>query len=840
MQWLVRWSAFLLGMALSGAVLAQSTYVPMVPVRLMDTRPGGTTVDGVSAGGGPILGSTTVNLAVLGRGVIPSSGVTAVALNITVTNPTNVGFVTVWPTGATQPTASNLNLAPGVSISNQVIAKIGDNGRISVFVFCNHGSANVIVDVAGYFPASSDLTPLTPARLLDTRTGGSTVDGQFSGTGAIPSGGKLDLTVLNRGGVPAIGVSAVVLNVTAVTASRNSFITVWPTGASQPLASNLNVVSGQTIANLVMVAPGTGGKVSIYNNLGNTDFVVDVVGYFSSATATFVSLVPARLLDTRSGGPTYDGQGSGQGAIASGGTLDLTVAGRGNVPSMGVGAVALNITSVLPAASGYLVAWGSSTTTNNTPPQAMDINFWASSTIPSLVIAQVGQNGHVLINNNSTGATNVVADVVGWFPIQRATTVAITSVSGEPSIVNQPYSVQVSVTGNTIPAPTGTITVGDQNGSCTITLPATSCIMNGEPVVGQVTLLAVYSGDSNYPSASTSRGHIVNPATATEMCGLDPWATPNDPAGFVPLTQLSGIVYTPGIQQDILGSGALSLAITSPNTGTSTPASTIDVVGTFVGPTNTGITVNGVVAYTVNRKFLAPNVLLTAGSNTINVTATTLTGASATATTTITQGGSSSSPITFTVDSKTGASLPGPATIIFDIAVGALPNGASVQSIAIDLDGDGTYDYTAPTVAALPTNYVYYQPGLYPVTLKVIDSNSNVYLASRNILIQDLAAQRSMLCDIYAYLKDRLNAQDATGAASAYQSLVRSQYQSQFNSFGSNMPSVAAKLGNVANGRIAPGYADLTLVRDTTNQTRNGYPLRVTQGSDGVWRISEM
>jgi len=102
----------------------------------------------------------------------------------------------------------------------------------------------------------------------------------------------------------------------------------------------------------------------------------------------------------------------------------------------------------------------------------------------------------------------------------------------------------------------------------------------------------------------------------------------------------------------------------------------------------------------------------------------------------------------------------------------------------------------------------------------------------------------SCLCfsfdDVYAYLKDRLNAQDATGAAGAYQSLARSQYQSQFSFFGSNIPSLTAKLGKIANGRIAPGYADLTLVRDNADLTRSGYLLRMTLGWDGAWRISEM
>ncbi len=407
--------AFLVGLALQVAAFAQSTnYVPMVPVRLMDTRPGSSTVDGQFAGSGPLGSWTTTNLTVTGRAGIPSTGVEAVALNITVANPAGNGFLTAWPAGAPLPNASNLNFVTGLAVSNQVIAKVGSNGQVSIYVYAGGGAANVVVDVAGYFSSSSDLTPLTPARLLDTRSGMNTIDGQFAGGGAVSAGGTLNLTVLGRGGVPASGVSAVVVNVTATGATASTFITAWPSGAARPNASNLNVIVGQTIPNLVMVAPGPDGKISLFNNVGSTDLIVDVVGYFSS-TPTFSPLVPARLLDTRSGQSTVDGQFVGQGAVGSGGTLNLSVLGRGGVPSSGVGAVALNVTAVTPTATGYITAWGTGTTSGNAPPQAMDINFTAGSVIPSLVIVQVPANGKVSLYN-SNGSTDLVVDVVGWFP----------------------------------------------------------------------------------------------------------------------------------------------------------------------------------------------------------------------------------------------------------------------------------------------------------------------------------------------------------------------------------------------------------------------------------------
>jgi RHS repeat-associated protein len=408
--------ALLTGLLFAGTTLAQTTpFVPLVPARLMDTRTGGQTVDGQFVGGHMTAGQTK-NLTILGRDGMPNmSGVSAVALNVTVTNASGAGFLVAWPSGAAQPNTSNLNFDQTQAISNQVIVPIGTGGQVAIYV---NSAADVIADVAGYFPSASAFTPLTPARLLDTRLGG----------GPVGPGGQLNLTVLGAGGVPSSGVSAVVVNVTATNATAPTFITVWPTSATRPTnASNLNVVAGQTIPNLVMVGVGTSGNISFYNNAGSTDLIADVVGYFPLTAPAFDSLVPARLMDTRTGGQTVDGQFVG-GHMTSGTPLNLTVLGRGNVPTSGVGAVALNVTAVTPSSTGFITAWGTSTTTGNAPPLAMQLNFTAGSIIPSLVIAQVGANGQVSLANN-TGTTDVLADVVGWFPGPPLAPASVTATS---------------------------------------------------------------------------------------------------------------------------------------------------------------------------------------------------------------------------------------------------------------------------------------------------------------------------------------------------------------------------------------------------------------------------
>ena len=118
--------------------------------------------------------------------------------------------------------------------------------------------------------------PATPARLLDSRPGGPTADGQLSGIGQRPVGSVLELPVVNRAGVPA-ATATVVLNVTVTGAAGPGYVTVYPCGQPVPLASNLNFVAGQTVPNAVVATVGTGGKVCIFTSAA-THLIADVFG----------------------------------------------------------------------------------------------------------------------------------------------------------------------------------------------------------------------------------------------------------------------------------------------------------------------------------------------------------------------------------------------------------------------------------------------------------------------------------------------------------------------------------------------------------------------------------
>ncbi len=280
---------------LETAPLNGTGYASLTPARLLDTRPGFTTTDGQFLGGGAIGPGQTLVLKVTGRGGVPSSGVDAVVLVVTAAEQSLPSFLTVFPTGSPRPGTSNINPTPGIITPNTVIAKVGPTGEISIYN--NSGDVHVVADVHGWFPSGSAYTALVPARLMDTRPGTATIDGSALGGGVIPAGGSVNLKVAGRGGVPATGVGAVALNLTAVDQTTTSFVTVHPAGSPRPTASNLNPTPGVIATNVVVTNVGANGEISIYNNSGTVNIVVDVQGWFAQSLA-FTPVGPARLVDT--------------------------------------------------------------------------------------------------------------------------------------------------------------------------------------------------------------------------------------------------------------------------------------------------------------------------------------------------------------------------------------------------------------------------------------------------------------------------------------------------------------------------------------------------------------
>jgi hypothetical protein len=235
-------------------------YQPLTPSRIADTRAAG--------GGGPVTPAADRTVPVAGHGGVPSSGASAVVLTLTAITPTSAAYLQVYPTGnrPAQPT-SNTNVVPGQSVAALVTSPLGTGGAVQLHV--SQGSVGFVADVLGYYTSTgSRYVPLTPRRILDTRT-----------TAPVTAGADRTVTVAGRNGVPA-GATAVVVNATAVGASQPLTLEIYPSGnAPSPRTSTVSLQDGYPVPDLVVMRLGTGGAINLSASSGSTHVVLDVVGY---------------------------------------------------------------------------------------------------------------------------------------------------------------------------------------------------------------------------------------------------------------------------------------------------------------------------------------------------------------------------------------------------------------------------------------------------------------------------------------------------------------------------------------------------------------------------------
>lgn len=358
-----------------------STYHPVNPTRVLDTRPDWSTLS---------IGQTR-KVELSGYGFSFGAGSTAVVLNVTAIPRGGDGHLTVFPSDTAQPSTSNLNFVDGVTTSNLVTVPVGPKGTVDI---ANSHSAlvDVVVDVVGYYAAeltSGDrFSPLPPARLLDTRT-------------TVPIGADRSTSVQVAGvnGVPA-DVTAVALNLTATGATEETYLAVYPSGSARSASSSLNPRPGQDSSNQVIVPVGPDGRVNVYNHAGSTHAILDVSGYYGpSGQNLFTPTAPKRLLDTR----------TTAGPFGPDTTRPLTIGGTNGVPADAT-AAALNVTVTNPTTDSFLtVSPGGSPR-----PNTSSLNFQARSTVPNHVITPLGRNGTADIYNH-VGSTQVIADLFGYF-----------------------------------------------------------------------------------------------------------------------------------------------------------------------------------------------------------------------------------------------------------------------------------------------------------------------------------------------------------------------------------------------------------------------------------------
>src|SRR5262249_15014691 len=262
-----------------------------------------------------------------------------------------LGYLTLWPTGTSQPLVSTLNAYDGQATANAAIVPAGISGSISAYAT---NDTDLILDINGYFLSTSTDTallfyPLTPCRVADTRN----PPGPLSGP--ILTGGETRaFPILSSAcGIPATA-QAYVLITTVVPSGFLAYLTLWPAGTTQPFVSTLNAYDGQVTANMAIVPAGTGGGINAFATQ-NTHLVLDVTGYFAppaSGGLSFFSLMPGRVVDTR------NPPGALGGPIMTGGTIrnfPILSAACGAPPASR--AYSMHTTVVPSGPLSYLTVW---------------------------------------------------------------------------------------------------------------------------------------------------------------------------------------------------------------------------------------------------------------------------------------------------------------------------------------------------------------------------------------------------------------------------------------------------------------------------------------------------
>ena len=397
---------------------ANGEFHATAPTRIVDSRSGLGIPSRVKPGDGRNSDPNPVHrlqsrqnheFVVTGVGGVPSVGVSAVMLNVTVTGGTNGGSVRLFPkpprTGvfadqssypASNAQAPALWWNTGEARASLQLVEVGVGGRIRVDNV-SFGEVHLVVDVVGWVDqgqpgqAGSRLLTITPTRFLDTRngTGGSDVEFGAADTRA--------LQVSGRDGIPA-DAEAVVGTLTSVNAEGRSFQTVWPAGGEMPVASVLNSLAGQVRPNLVNVAVGEDGSWSLYNDTPATDLLFDAVGCFTPVAGSGgdITAVPSS--------PVY-----GPTTVSQGADIAITVTGKAGVPASGVTAVWVQLTVNYPTAKGYLTAYPNGVTR----PNASNLNWIANQSVGNLALVPVGSAGAIRVFN-ATGSATVSVSVVGW------------------------------------------------------------------------------------------------------------------------------------------------------------------------------------------------------------------------------------------------------------------------------------------------------------------------------------------------------------------------------------------------------------------------------------------
>ncbi|WP_290061019.1 RCC1 domain-containing protein [Amycolatopsis solani] len=371
-----------------------SSFTAVQPTRFLDT------VRGVGIAIGPVGAKTTVTGSAASLAPVNS---TAVVVNLWVESPTADSAVTAFTHGQARPALPSMQVQAGKRRSNQVTVQVGADRTVD---FYNEaGSVHLIASIVGYYTtdAGSRYTPVSPSRLLISSLGNGTTT-------------KLSLV----DEVPATA-TAVTFALTLTNPSAATYASVFPHSTPRPTMASVAAYPGGQGTNLVTVKIGADRSIDFYNLAGQVEVYADLVGFYATDYgAFFTPVAPERVLDSRSGLGTWDGQPKKIGANS-----DLAYRLQPSIPSNAL-AVVLNVTGYSATATTAVTAWDRPSTTQPDPGLSLapgqTISVAAAPVVSAVgpaVNASSDTDRSVYVHNRA-GTVDVSADLAGYFTLPAA------------------------------------------------------------------------------------------------------------------------------------------------------------------------------------------------------------------------------------------------------------------------------------------------------------------------------------------------------------------------------------------------------------------------------------
>ena len=416
----------------NGDPIADLSYTPVTPCRIVDTR---------NTSAGIIGASSQRNFRVFGSGgAISAQGGTAAGcpsplgqplaahINMVAVDPTGKGNLQAFPVGAGAGAGLSVNYNTiDTNLANAGTVKTVTGGGPDITVASNFSSTHSVIDVLGYYYPDGDLlyASVTPCRIVDTRNTTAGIIGAstqrnfrvFGSGGAISAQGGTAVGCPSPLGQPL----AAHINVVAVDPTGKGNLQAFPVGAGAGagLSVNYNTIDTNLAnAGTVKTVTGSGPDITVASNFSAAHTAIDVLGYYYPAgELLYTPVTPCRIIDTRNTTAGIIGASTQRNfrVFGSGGVISAQGGTAAGCPSpLGQPLAAhINVVAVDPTGKGNLQAFpvgagaGAGLSVNY---NTIDTNLANAGTVKTVT----GSGPDITVASNFS-STHTVVDVLGYY-----------------------------------------------------------------------------------------------------------------------------------------------------------------------------------------------------------------------------------------------------------------------------------------------------------------------------------------------------------------------------------------------------------------------------------------